>query len=552
MKKIISKDIYFCEVKQSMPRILNLLNRNPSSHSYGSFDRDYWNYNSFDISNSRKQEAVLTLALMYAIQRNDNPYYKHDLILKWINSALEFTKGLQNKDGSFNEMYPYEHSFVATSFVCYAVSETMLLLKDEVNKNYAIIACLKNAGDWIIDNDEKKALNQKAGAIIALYNVYLLTKELKYKEGAEKKLNEILSKQNKEGWFSEYGGPDIGYLSLTIDYLAKYYQKTKDKNLLSSLKKAVDFIRHFILPNHTFGGETGSRNTEYMIPHGFELLSKEFPDYRAISNFIRESIKEKATVSPTTVDDRYLLFNSYTYLQAYNDGGDYKSLSNKLFSKIFTKYFEDAGIIIKNDGRFYGIINLNKGGVSKIVFKNSSINDGGCIVKLKNGKNLSSIYLGKNESLDIAGNSIKVERKLMEIAKTSLTPFSFILFRVFQLTFGRNCHISRIARDFLRNKIIGQKSKKTGINFTRNFVFEDKNMKIIDEISPLADISSIIISSKLSFIFAESSRFFQISDLDSKPFLIDKKMIFDRLNANKIRLFREYNRKGILVKSNVS
>ena len=99
MNENISKEIYFLEVKEAMPRILNLLNRNPSSQDYGSFDRDYWNYNSFDISNARKQEAILTLALIYLINRNNNPYYNKDQILEWVNVALEYTKKLQNKNG---------------------------------------------------------------------------------------------------------------------------------------------------------------------------------------------------------------------------------------------------------------------------------------------------------------------------------------------------------------------------------------------------------------------------------------------------------------------
>ena len=71
---------------------------------------------------------------MHSIKREDNPYYNNNQILEWINIALDFTKKLQNKDGSFNEMYPYEHSFVATAFVCYAVSETLLLLKNKIKK----------------------------------------------------------------------------------------------------------------------------------------------------------------------------------------------------------------------------------------------------------------------------------------------------------------------------------------------------------------------------------------------------------------------------------
>ena len=384
-----------------------------------------------------------------------------------------------------------------------------------------------------------------------MYNVYLLTKDIKYKLGAAKKLKEILRKQNKEGWFSEYGGADIGYLSLSIDYLAKYYQKTKDKNLLFALKKAVNFIKYFVLPNQSFGGEIGSRNTEYMVPHGFEILSKNIPDARIISNFIKRSINDKTTISPTTIDDRYLLFNGYTYLQAYKDGKDYKT--ENPFSKNFSKFFKESGLFIKNDKYFYIIINIHKGGVLKVIFKknNNSLNDGGAIIKLKNNNLLSSGYLGRNNKVTIKNDWIEVFRNFIKVTKTSLTPFSYLVFRGFQITFGRNWYISNKMKNLLRNMLIKQKNRKTSISFSRRIALKDNKLVIIDEIKPLTNVDSIIISSKLSFIFAESSRFFQVSDLDSPHFIIGNRIISRLSNKRGLKLHREYNEKGILIKSEI-
>ena len=537
-----------------MPRILNLLNRNPSSQNYGSFDRDYWSYNSFDISNARKQEAVLTLALIYLIKRADNPYYNNEQILEWINAALEYAKKLQNKNGSFNEMYPNEHSFVATAFVSYAVSETLLLLKNKVKKMGGIIDCLKKSGDWLLENDENMALNQKAGSIIALHNIYLLTNNSKYKKGAMDKLTGLLNKQNKEGWFAEYDGADIGYLSLCIDYLAKYHKKTKDMRLLSSLKKASNFMQYFLLPGHHFGGEVGSRNTEYLIPYGFELLSGHVPSAALISRFIRESIKEKTALCPSTIDDRYLLFNGYTYLQAYIDGKMDIPKKDSLFSKNFTKYFDQSGIFVKNSSNFYMIANIKKGGVSRIIFKkkNACLNDGGSMIRLKNGKALGSNYLGGNDKASIGDNQVEIKRKFVEVNATSLTPLTFVLFRVFQLSLGRIGFISRAVRRYLRERLIRQKNQDSGISFSRRIILKKTELSITDEIGPLACLDCIMISSKLSFIFTESSRYFQLHDLQSKPFFIDGKMISKAADKKRIVLHRRYGHDGRLVHSGIS
>ena len=253
-----------------MPRLLSLLNRNPFSKAYGCFDREYWHNTIIDFPCARKQEAVLTLALLY--NKKNTHYYQNKLILEWINAALSFWTKIQNKNGSFNEWFPNENSFVATAFTSYAVSETLLLIGNIKNKK-KIISSLEKAANFLNNVTEEKVLNQSSGAALALFNIHLLTKKQKYKKAAQQKINFLLKNQTKEGWFNEYGGPDIGYLSLTIDYLTKYYKKTKNQKVLDSIKKATSFLVYFLHPNLTVGGSYASRNTEYIIPHGITYMS---------------------------------------------------------------------------------------------------------------------------------------------------------------------------------------------------------------------------------------------------------------------------------------
>ena len=109
---------------------------------------------------------------------------------------------MQNKDGSFNEWYPNEHSFVATAFSSYAISEAMLLLN--IKDEWAI-ETLKKAGNWLLNKKENRVQNQQGGALIALFNIYLLTKEMKYFEESNKTLMNLIDLQTKEGWWIEYG-----------------------------------------------------------------------------------------------------------------------------------------------------------------------------------------------------------------------------------------------------------------------------------------------------------------------------------------------------------
>jgi hypothetical protein len=137
---------------------------------------------------------------------------------------MEFLTKIQNYDGSFN----YGWSVDETAFPTYAVSEAYLLLHEEINDSFKekIIETLEKAGNWLLKSRDIDVTNQESVALIALYNLYQITGDERYRNGAENKIKMILKNQSPEGWFNEYGGGDIAYLTVTIDSLAKYYQKT--------------------------------------------------------------------------------------------------------------------------------------------------------------------------------------------------------------------------------------------------------------------------------------------------------------------------------------
>ena len=93
--------LFLNPILNNAPRLFGLLNRNMSSSSYGSFDREYWHYNTVDFSCARKQEAVLTLTLLYLIKHQKNRYYQSSEILDYIRAAFTFWTKIQNGNGSF-------------------------------------------------------------------------------------------------------------------------------------------------------------------------------------------------------------------------------------------------------------------------------------------------------------------------------------------------------------------------------------------------------------------------------------------------------------------
>ncbi len=520
-----TRDVYLESVLQNAPRLLGLLNRNHSSSSFGSFDREFWHYNTVDFSCARKQEAVLTLTLLYLIKDERNRYYRSTEILGYIKGALEFWTGIQNKNGSFNEWYPSEHSFVVTSFSTYAVSESLLLIKSELTESefQKVIKALVKAGDWLAERHEIRVMNQQTGAAIALLNLYLLTNENKYLSASKDKVALLHKRQSEEGWFLEYGGPDIGYLSLAIDYLCKYYSKTKDVQVKEIIDRALGFIQYFIQPNLVAGGEYTSRNTEYLIPHGFETYSKVSKAAGLIASMVRKSLQSYDSF-PNLFDDRYLTYVGYTWLQAYQDANPEldettDNIISDHFSTSYSKNFAESGLLIRNDNYKYLVVNVKKGGSFRLYDKKTgrSYSDSGILVS-SDGKWYTSGWLAETE-MTMGKDHIEVSGTMWKVPDKTLSPLSNVMLRLFQLTLGRSSFISLWMKERLRDLLI-TKTKPSSIRYNRKMRFEEGSselIKITDSISAEESaVSSMYVYAKDTHIYVPSSRYF--CELNEEPY----------------------------------
>lgn len=523
---MIIRDVYLIPILNNVPRLLGLFNRNISSSSYGCFDREYWHYNTVDFSCARKQEAVLTLTLLYLIKHEKNRYYRNKEILAYIRAALLFWTKIQNKNGSFNEWYPNENSFVVTSFSTYAVSESLLLLKKEIpqEEKASIIKALAKAGDWLINRHETRVMNQQTGSAIALLNLYLLTNDSKYLNSSLDKISLLNQRQSKEGWFIEYGGPDIGYLSLAIDYLSKYYLKTGNEDVKNIVSRALSFLRHFIQPNLIAGGEYTSRNTEYLIPHGFEIFSKINEDALFTASVIRKSLIHIESF-PNLFDDRYLTYVGYTWLQAYIDANPEldetveDNVSN-CFNTPFKKYYKESGLFIINDEYKHFVVNVKKGGALRLYDKKSekTYSDSGILVN-SDGRWYTSGWLAEiQEEMD--EDSVAVSGNMWKVPDKTMTPVQNILLRLFQLTFGRSSLISLWMKERLRDILI-TKTEPSNIRYNRKILFKKDLIDLLTVRDSVSDkkrsISTVSVFAKDTHIYVPSSRYYV--GMKENPFL---------------------------------
>jgi hypothetical protein len=289
-------------------RILSLCDRYQGSFTFGCFDRNYWHYKIIDLPNARYQEAMLYLALLYA-NNIEAQIYRNRKLLDFIKGALAFWGDIQNKDGSFNEVYPYERSFCATAFSTYAATESCIILPDLLSPD--CLSHMEDAGIWMRKNANRESANQIAGSMCALYNIYILTKDRLFLEASEAKLRMLEKLWHSDGYFLEQGGYDIGYLSVVISYLAKYYRACGYEGVLKYIGESTDFINQRLDEYGHFSTSDTSRKTQYLYPYGFRIAGS------AVINRIIKGLSSNRIVNPQWMDDRYCIYLSIDYLQTY-------------------------------------------------------------------------------------------------------------------------------------------------------------------------------------------------------------------------------------------
>ncbi len=498
---------YLESVLEQAPRLLGQLDRKPLSFTYGCFDSQYWQYAVSDFPCSRHQEAVLTLALLYKTRHKSNPYFRNPRIIEWINASLRFWAKMQSRDGSMSEWYPGEHSFGATAFGAYAISETLLLLKEEIENADAIKSRLCRTAEWLAGNSEMRAQNQECGAALALYNIYLLTGDSAHKRRAEDKATRIMSLQRPEGWFEEYGGPDIGYLSLALFYLAELYKKSGLKGLRKTIESSVYFISWFMHPDLTSGGVYGSRNTEYLFPYCFEMLGKGIA--AMVAQHARKSIAINACVSPHSFDDRYLSYVSYIYIKSFLESRKLKSVPGPRYKKDFIKNFSDAGLLVFSGKGRYMVCNYKKGGAFFAFADGNSLQDSG--IDADAGRRLTSGIIGDFSS-SFDGKKLSVSGALSEVRNRTMNTKRSMLLRAFQYSLGRSSRMSLFAKKVLRDKMITD-VYGSGLTFRREIEL-GKRIKVTDEL-PGRGIRSAFVGSKSSYIYVPSSRYFQRNEISA-------------------------------------
>ncbi len=455
-------------------RALNLQNQDPTSKTKGCFDRRFWAWKLIDYPEATFQRLVSPLS-WYADVCEER--LKQQCV-QAVRLGLDFACSIQNRDGSFDQAYPGEHSYGATAFLLHDLIQVFKLLTPLISEERSqfYLDHIHRSTLYLHQGDEGHAFiaNHLAGSALSLLEAGKLLGEPGFEQHAHQIVHRIIASQSEEGWYPEYGGADPGYQTLCMHYLAQFYVLQPDPMYLRSLERSLQFLSFFVHPDGTFAGEYGSRRTAVYYPGGIALLAAENSLARAIHKRMLRSIGSGNTVGVNDIDVGNLApLLSSTILAAQvviPEEDDPLRLPYQETDLVVD--LPDAGIALRGNQRYYAILGISNGGVLKVFNKDDQTliyNDCGLLVETKSGKAFTSQTLKHSTSYQVDGKKIRFKTALQPLKRMQQSPLKFILLRLANITFMRWAWMNELVKKYLVKLLIRAPQKD---NFVHEVLLE--------------------------------------------------------------------------------
>lgn len=473
-----------------VPRLLTQLERDPDSPNHGSFDRDFWHYKIRDFSSVILQQGALSLDALHGVALPGNSLHGHPSAMDWAEAAVAFLLRRQLPSGGFEEYYPFESGFPPAAFGLYAAGLVWQRRGFPALPEEQALATQKGA-DWLLNNPEKRALNQECAGLAALALLSRVPGVSVDAQKFEARLAAFFSAQSEEGWFSEYGGPDLGYLCVTVDCLWDYYELTGDERAMKAMERAVDYIGAMLGPGGRTPVMVNSRNTDYLVPYGLTRLGEKNAKASACVRAMLSRISEPDHFIHAT-DDRYLchyigqsFFRALAHFDALCPPEALPCETDGEF------LFPESGqYVLHREGRslyFAG----KKGGVATLLGPQGVVDaDWGWRVRLGSGLRAKPGVThwqpdepaqGWEMALLKEGDTVvSATGRMYAQGFAASTPFRHVVLRVLSKLFGNKLI------PFLKNKLIFRASSLP-VGFTRELRISGNGMTLTDSFTCLPD-----------------------------------------------------------------
>lgn len=296
-------EILGMESVRLVPRALGFVDREAKSAAFGCADRYFWHYKLHDFPNARFQETAELLALAYTWRHAENPFHGKDRVRAWALGCVRFWERIMRSDGSFDEAYPFERSFCATSFSTLHALSALVVLSERPS------ADIRRVGRWLAAHDGPDTANQRAASAAALALIAAFEGDDGFRNAARKRVEALRDEHARLGYFNEYGGRDAGYTTITLSALAAYSDHAKDSESAAWVRSEAKNIGDLLRDDGRYDITGQSRATQFFYPYALAWARNG-----ALAKIVR-GVAEDRILKPSWMDDRYMVAYATDYLR---------------------------------------------------------------------------------------------------------------------------------------------------------------------------------------------------------------------------------------------
>jgi len=306
-------------VVASVERILAQIDHDPLSPTWGCAHLDFWRDKTSDVADTRRQEAMYPLALLYTGDFPGSGRRGDRRLLAAIEALLDFWCRVQYPDGAFDEWYKGERAFAAPAFSVHAAARTLMLVEPDLPAALAARTrtAIRKGADWLAARHDLFKTNHEAVGVGALAFAGALLGDDRFQAAAEAKVDAILAVQTAEGWFPEVRHVDPGYTFLTVEYVAMAMALTGRWDKAAAFARAFDFAALWVHPDLSLGAEYGVCHNPYVSRIAAILMAERSAAAADLRRRLETPAPAGATVSPLLADDLRLVRWAFQPLLAW-------------------------------------------------------------------------------------------------------------------------------------------------------------------------------------------------------------------------------------------
>ncbi|MBF8273179.1 MAG: hypothetical protein HW380_2284 [Magnetococcales bacterium] len=450
-------------------RLLSRLDRCPLTASSGSFDREYWAWATKDFANMDLQRGVRVLVFLHQRHFPGNFYFQSPALAEWIQMAIQFWIQRQERSGAFDHLYLHENSWMAAAFTLLDMASVRHwpTLLANTSLAQAWVDTARCAADHLQSHDETHGFisNHRAAAAAALAAAANITGNDAYRTAAWQLMETVYQRQSSEGWYLEYEGADPGYQTLDTHYQALFARETNnDPRTLKSVEHSLLFLSWFLHPDGSIGGEYGSRGCPHFFPGGFEYFSQWLPMAEAIASWGTAGVAGGGSCGLRDADERNEVPLATSHVLAWECLNDRPQTTREIpllpVQRIGMRFWPEAGLFVRSDTSHFLVFGGSRGGVIKLFHQQTGklvFGSCGYVAQDASGRSASTLlwttkprmHVQRDEPFEVTLHAPFFFFRTNRLMK----PWSFWLFRLFNLTVGRNLAFNRFVRKHL---IIGR------------------------------------------------------------------------------------------------